>query len=144
MTDCVYHAYAEHLRWLGSQATSADFLYWKALKWWTHGSKRQYTLGGVVPWMLDALARSHGLRLRMEYRVYTPEHHLAVARTEYSERYDRLASIIERTDFGTYVHQITMAPAIYLLLMGQHAVFSNQVPNSGMPVTAIQIHEKET
>jgi hypothetical protein len=135
--DCVYHAYADYMEWLGIPAT-LDYKIYKVLKWWTHGSKPQYTFGGVVPWIITRLASLHGLPTWTAYRVYTPELHIEVAKKYYRSHYKRLKAIIERTEWYE-VNEIRTAPAIYLLLAESHAVFSTQVPTYGIPVTAIQI-----
>jgi hypothetical protein len=136
--DCVYHAYADNLEWLGIRATLVDYECYKLLKRWTHGSKPQYTFGGVAPFIVSRLASLHGLPTFTVYKIYTPELHIEVAKKYYSSHYKRLRAIINHTEWHE-VDSIRIEPAIYLLLTESHAVFSERVPRYGIPVTAIQI-----
>ncbi|MDD1777642.1 MAG: hypothetical protein LUQ65_05680, partial [Candidatus Helarchaeota archaeon] len=74
---------------MGEETTSRDYLYWKMLKWWTHGSKPQYTFGGVAPWIIDKLANRHRYKTLTFNRIYTPLSYIAVAKKYYPSHYKR-------------------------------------------------------
>ena len=135
--DCVYEAYAEYMDYLGITVSGVDHILYRAMKYATHGVRPQYTFGGVVPWMYITLGKLHGLRLTMEHRVYSKDHHLIVA----DNKVQRF--IIRHTDYGRWVRRFTLCPAIYLLLGQQHAVFSlTPTPTQGSPTAAFQFYDK--
>jgi hypothetical protein len=136
--DCVYHAYADYMEWLGEPVTPCDYRYYKILKWWTHGSKPQYTFGGVAPWIIGKLTGLHGLTCATFYRVYTPAHFTLVAQKYYKSHFGRMYEIIKRTKW-VEVNSISGFPGIYFLLTGQHAMFSDCVPKYGTPIMLIQL-----
>lgn len=139
--DCVYHAYADYMEWLNIRVAPLDYKIYKVLKWWTHGSKPQYTFGGVAPWIINKLVRRHRVRLFMfEYRIYTPEHLIAYAKKYYPAHFKRMKCAIESEYwYGLATSKLTLEPAIYLLLGEQHAIFATKIPTHGMPVAAIKL-----
>jgi hypothetical protein len=137
--DCVYHAYADYLEYMDINPTRCDYLYYKLLKQWTHGSKPQYTFGGVAPWIVGKIAGLHSLSYSDAfYRVYTPEHFIEIARKYYKPYFRRICNAINKTNWGE-VKEIYGTPGIYFLLTGQHAIFSTQVPQFGKPIMLIQM-----
>jgi hypothetical protein len=136
--DCVYHAYADYLEHMDIKPTRFDYLYYKLLKQWTHGSRPQYTFGGVAPWIINKLAGGHKIkRMTAFYRIYTPRHYLDYAEKYYPAHYKRMASAIYNTNWVGVSEIVFPFPAIYLLLGGQHAVFADKAPSYGMPDMAI-------
>ena len=136
--DCVYNAFLIYMEFLNKPVSGVDYVFYKAMKYATHGPTPRYTFGGVVPWMLSGLGRLHGLRLTMEHRVYSKAHHLLVCDNDIQEW------VVRRTDYGEWVRKFTLAPAIYLLLGSQHAVFSTEVVYQHCPTAAFQYHQKPT
>lgn len=130
--DCVYHAYTDYMRYLGEQVGYTDLLYWKTLKWWTHGSKPQYTFGGVAPWIIDKLAGLHGYFVVAVCRIYTPAHYIEAARVNHPAHYKRMRAIIQKTNWWQDNNLYNYA-GIYFLLANQHAIFSRTIPTYGIP-----------
>lgn len=136
--DCVYEAYLDYMDYYGVRTGAKDRLVWRYLKWYTHGGKPQYTFGGVAPFIVQRLAYLHGLTCGTFYRVYTPEHYIAVAKEHYKNHFWLMNIIIKNTEW-VEVDKIRGFPGIYLLLTNQHAVFSESVPTYGTPIMLIQI-----
>jgi hypothetical protein len=142
--DCIYHAYADHLEYLDIHPTRCDYLYFKILKRWTHGSKPQYTFGGVAPWIVGKLAGMHGLSLAIQYKIYTPEHLREVAKQYYKPYYSRMTNAIGYLKYhGVECKEYFLCPAIYLFLDQQHAKFCLEIPEYGIPVMAIALYKYE-
>lgn len=133
--DCVYHAYTRHMRYLDIEVDTVDRLWYNLLKRITHGSEPQFTWGGVIPWIIRKLANRHGCIVKIQHRIWLPPHYEADA-TNWMQR-----TIVKHTDFGEE-GDITLAPAIYLMLHAQHAEFATRVPKR-LVVMALQIQKRE-
>jgi hypothetical protein len=136
--DCVYHAFKDYLYYLDEKPFKTDYLYYRTLKWFMQGSRPQYTFGGITPWIIDRLSSYHGHYIYTEYRVYTPDHYIEVADKYYPAHSWRMRMIMNLTRWHE-VETIRLHPAIFLLLTGQHAIFSTKVPDYGTPIMSIQI-----
>lgn len=134
--NCVYHAYAAHMWHMGIKVDGIDGLWYNLLKRITHGREPQPTWGGVVPWMIGRLSKRHDCVVEIQHKIWTPAHYEADASNW------RQCTIAKNSDFGKEIARIDLAPAIYLMLHTQHAVFSTGVPKR-LTVMALQIRKKE-
>lgn len=131
MSDCLYIAWEDYIKWLGKNPSRFDYCLYRTSKSIAHGSyKPQYTFGGVVPWMLAVLGMRYGFHVRGEYRLYTPLMYSKIAPCKTAVR------IVNRCGLGSYTQHITLSPAIYLDLGAQHATFSTTVPRGGSSIIA--------
>lgn len=90
------------------------------------------TPGPIVPFVIRRLAHLHELSVTVEHSVFEKIHHVDDA----DNKIQKL--IAQHTDFGNYVQQIRLEPAIYTLIDIGHAVFSETVPR-GVPTMALQL-----
>jgi hypothetical protein len=133
---CVYEAYADHLRFLGIEPDEYDRAFYHILKIMVQGPKPQRTWGGLVPFLYGVMVNANDLRLVVQTRIVTEAHYLADA--------DSLVKrwLVRLGDFGQHVDQLTLQPAVYLWLPGQHAMFKLVVPSLKV-VMALQLQRKE-
>lgn len=140
MTNCVYYAYRDHLLYLGLEPSRADWFLYSTIKKLTQ-SPVDYTYNGIVPLMIECMARAKGLDMKVQHYLWTKEMCLAFAIDDNASMLMRLGIITG--DFQEEVDKITLEPAIYLLYGQRHAIFSTCVPRKGIPVMAIQLSDKK-
>jgi hypothetical protein len=146
MTHCVFHAFRDHLYYLGIEFDDTGL--WQLYK----STKFMFTLNieqptnGVVAMkfagMISALCKigylvgndMPPLEYTIQHRIWTKDHYLADAEN------DRQRKFIDLVNFGELVDQITLHPAVYLSLSEQHAYFGTVVPTNKVIVAAIQFY----
>jgi len=138
MANCVYHACADHLHYLGITTTWTDYELFRILKIGCGYRIYQDTWGGVVPFIVRNLALSHGLGVRIQHRLITKSMYI-----HYPEATIFQQAIAAQSDFGEYADPMTLEPAVYLMLGSQHAVFALRVPQSHHPVMALQLYRRQ-
>lgn len=142
--DCVYRAYQAHLDFLGLEEHPGDYPCYKTLKLLSHDTKDEFLAGGVAPYIIGKVAEILHQLEALPYVV-----HDEFDRQFWLDLYrgDDPNSILRRSQViggkflvfpgsplpGQYF------PAIYLLLQDQHAVFSETMPERGMPIMAIRL-----
>lgn len=135
VSDCVYHAYVVHLEALGLEPGRWEHARFRFLR--EIVDHNGPTHGSVAPWIISRLARSHGLKVRVQTGNYwTKKHWIEAARTKIGR------AVACKTDYE-YSQQLMLEPAIYLLYGSQHAVFSTGVPLTSYPIMAIQMYKEE-
>lgn len=131
--NCVYDAFVDYMKYTKQRMLpdSIKCVRYLLLIRLIQGYEPQSTFGGVVPWIYKWLIVRKYL-FNIQHTLFTWDHWMNAAENDWQ----RL--IVSETDFGEYVDQITLKPAVYLMLDSQHAVFSETVP-SGIPIMAIQL-----
>lgn len=145
MSDCVYHAYAAHMKYLFSSPLPGDYGLFCTLRLIIQGNEGPLW-GGIVPWVIHVLTSQRNVSMRVQHRMVTPHEYLYDVRYTINsqlQHYFSLQAGLVRNHldlFGEGVDNITLKPAIYLMLAHQHAVFAQEVPTRGIqPVMAIQL-----
>lgn len=138
--NCVYRAYVDHLLYIGQEPNRVDWFLYSTIKSITQ-SPNDYTYNGIVPFMVECMAKAKNLDVRIQHRLWTKELCLAFAVSDNASMLMRLGIIAG--DFQEEVNKITLEPAIYLLYGWRHAIFSAVVPYRGIPVMAIQLSDKK-
>lgn len=146
---CVLTAWQNHMSYLGidlpANSLSHDMYY---IIRGVVGCRNEPTWSGIVPAMIEVMSSLIGCQMRVQHRLWTPEHYLADVESDVVAEGVSDQDAIQRmflmcnSDFGECVSRITLAPAIYLLLNSSHAVFSETVPKGG-PIMALQVYKEE-
>lgn len=133
--NCVHDAFKAHADALGV-ATPHSFEFYQGFKRQVGLTLNEYTWTGIVPFLFRHLALHYPLFVSaIEYSIWMPEHYAADAPTEIARR------IVSKPhwQWGERVDRITLAPAVYALYLGQHAVFTLEPPAGDMITLAIQL-----
>ena len=136
--NCVLDAYTAHLCHLCCSENKLDIYLYETIKRLTQSPG--YTFGGTVPFIIESMAKTHRLSIKVEHRVWTQTHYMAYAQSNNMNRFAKLAIVLG--NFGNEVNKITLEPAIYLMWNSNHAIFSTEVPRKGVPVMAIKLIDK--
>lgn len=146
MNNCVFFAYADALKYyhvpynskdLGFKIYLKEWQTYKRLKIIGQGDVQRMTVAPLIPWIIQRLASKNGFRIKIQARIVTPDHLFAA-----SENYIQKFAVWRMYDKIIVVDELTLAPAIYLLLNENHATFATSVPIIGFPVMAIQLIKK--
>lgn len=137
LSNCVYESLWQAVFHVtGKKINPASYQIYRAVKNACHGNILQETYGGIVPFIVDAVATYNGL--------YTVKQHVLIGKKEYLDMcgdnvYQR--HFTQLGDFGEFVPQITLCPAIYLGYKVHHAWYDTNLPDT-MCIMAIKLMEK--
>lgn len=151
MSDCVYHAWAQHMHHLNASLNVLSWDMYNLIRMGI-GNERGPTYGGIVPVIVKTLSEAYGCSMRVQHRIWTPEMYITdvvhgksgldIGPNEMYRFY--AVHLIDDASkeglFGEEVERITLEPAIYLLLNTSHAMFSETVPKGG-PIMALQVYK---
>lgn len=133
--NCVYHAWAHYAEWLGVRPSELAYPLFHLM--YRLGQNEGGMYGGCVPLAIRALNLTSGLRVaRIQHHPFFNKATFVAGASTSGQRW-----MSQWSDFGD--EGISIEPAIYLWIKGQHAIFAERRPTDKLVILAIQLERRE-